>query len=75
MSLPVVSGDLAIRAFLRAGWNRDRQVGSHVILVKPNQSTVLSVPLHRELAPGTLRSLIRASGMSVPEFQESDTTR
>jgi hypothetical protein len=28
----------------------------------------LSIPLHRELAPGTLRSLVRASGMTVEEF-------
>ena len=27
-----------------------------------------SVPQHPELAPGTLRALIRASGMSVDEF-------
>jgi len=28
----------------------------------------LSVPQHPELAPGTLRALIRAAGMSVEEF-------
>ena len=70
MALRVISGDQAIRAFIRAGWARDRQVGSHVILVKPNQPAVLSAPLHRELAPGTLRSLIGAAGMSVTEFQD-----
>jgi hypothetical protein len=29
---------------------------------------VLTVPLHRELGPGLLRSLIRKAGMSVDEF-------
>jgi hypothetical protein len=28
----------------------------------------LSVPQHRELAPGTLRAMIHASGMSVDQF-------
>ena len=70
MPLPVTSGVRAVRAFLRAGWTRDRQVGSHVILVKPGHPAVLSIPLHRELAPGTLRALIRTSGLSIEEFQE-----
>lgn len=68
--LPVISGERAVRTFLRAGWTRDRQVGSHVILIKPGHPAVLSVPLHREVAPGTLRALIRASGMSVQQFQD-----
>ncbi len=70
MPLPVISGERAVRAFLRAGWTRDRQVGSHVILVKHGHPAVLSVPLHREIAPGTLRALIRVSGMSVQQFQD-----
>ncbi|MBL8230348.1 MAG: type II toxin-antitoxin system HicA family toxin [Bryobacterales bacterium] len=70
MPLPVISGERAVRTFLKAGWARDRQVGSHVILIKPDHSAVLSVPLHREVAPGTLRALIRASGMSVEQFQD-----
>ena len=70
MPLPVISGERAVRAFVRAGWSRDRQVGSHLILVKAGHPAVLSVPLHRELAPGTLRALIRASGLSVVQFQD-----
>ena len=68
MALPVISGERAVRAFLNAGWARDRQAGSHVILVKPYNPAVLAVPQHRELAPGTLRALIRSSGMSVQNF-------
>jgi len=66
--LPVVSGAEAVRAFERAGWRQDRQRGSHVVLVMPGHIASLSVPQHRELAPGTLRALVRASGMSVEEF-------
>lgn len=66
--LPVISGAEAVRAFERARWRSDRQKGSHVILLKEGQSASLSVPQHREVAPGTLRLLIRASGLSVDAF-------
>jgi predicted RNA binding protein YcfA (HicA-like mRNA interferase family) len=45
-----------------------RQRGSHMILVKDGHMATLSVPDHREVAKGTLRSLIRASGFTVEEF-------
>jgi len=46
----------------------DRQRGSHVVMLKTGHIASLSIPQHRELAPGTLRSLIRAAGMTVKEF-------
>jgi predicted RNA binding protein YcfA (HicA-like mRNA interferase family) len=66
--LPVISGAEAVRRFQRAGWRVDRQKGSHVILLKQSRIASLSVPQHKELAPGTLRSLVRAAGMTVEEF-------
>jgi predicted RNA binding protein YcfA (HicA-like mRNA interferase family) len=66
--LPVISGAQAVKAFVRAGWRVDRQKGSHVVLLKPGHIASLSVPQHSELAPGTLRALIRAAGLSVEEF-------
>jgi hypothetical protein len=41
-----------------------------MIMVKPGHIASLSVPDHKEIAKGTLRSLIRASGLSVEEFIE-----
>jgi len=66
--LPSVSGAEAIKAFERPGWHQDRQRGSHVVMLKAGEITSLSIPLHREIAPGTLRSLIRAAGMTVEDF-------
>jgi len=66
--LPVVSGAVAAKAFERAGWRRDRQRGSHLVMIKSGHIASLSVPQHRELAPGTLRALIRAAGITVDEF-------
>lgn len=67
-SLPKLSGRAVTKTFGRAGWDLARQKGSHMILVKTGSWVTLSVPDHRELAPGTLRSLIRASGLTVEEF-------
>jgi predicted RNA binding protein YcfA (HicA-like mRNA interferase family) len=67
-SLPSVSGRKVVRAFQALGWQVARQRGSHVILVKEGQMATLSVPDHKEVAKGTLRSLIRAAGITVDEF-------
>ena len=66
--LPVVSGSETVKRFERAGWRIARQRGSHIIMLKTGHIASLSVPQHKQLAPGTLRSLIRASGLSVEEF-------
>jgi predicted RNA binding protein YcfA (HicA-like mRNA interferase family) len=68
--LPVISGSAAVEAFQRAGWRVDGQRGSHAVLLKAGHIASLSVPQHKELAPGTLRSLVRSAGMTVQEFIE-----
>lgn len=67
-TLPKLSGRAVVKALARDGWETARQKGSHIILVKEGSWATLSVPDHREIAPGTLRSLIRASGLTVDEF-------
>jgi predicted RNA binding protein YcfA (HicA-like mRNA interferase family) len=69
MKLPVVSGSEAVKAFRKAGYELDEQHGSHIILRRnapPHRR--LSVPNHKELAKGTLRTLIREAGLTVEEF-------
>jgi predicted RNA binding protein YcfA (HicA-like mRNA interferase family) len=46
-----------------------RQAASHIILTKSGEIVTLSVPDHREVARGTLRSLIRAANLTVDEFK------
>jgi predicted RNA binding protein YcfA (HicA-like mRNA interferase family) len=67
-SLPRLSGRDVVKAFTKDGWQMARQRGSHIILVKTGHMATLSVPDHREVAKGTLRSLIRASGLTVEDF-------
>jgi predicted RNA binding protein YcfA (HicA-like mRNA interferase family) len=66
--LPIISGRAARRVFERSGWKFARQRGSHMVLVKAAAPVNLSVPDHRELDRGLLRSLIRDAEMSVEEF-------
>ena len=69
MKLPVVSGNEAVKAFQKAGYEFDDQHGSHIILRHVNAPhRRLSVPNHKELAKGTLRALIREAGLTVDEF-------
>lgn len=66
--IPLLSGRETVRAFERFGWQVARQRSSHIILVKEGARATLSVPDHKEVARGTLRSLIRAAGLTVEEF-------
>ncbi|HQW51481.1 MAG TPA: type II toxin-antitoxin system HicA family toxin [Tepidiformaceae bacterium] len=66
--LPRVSGAETIRALERAGWRVARIRGSHHVLVRDGSVMSLSIPLHKELAPGLLRDQIARAGLSVTEF-------
>jgi predicted RNA binding protein YcfA (HicA-like mRNA interferase family) len=65
-----ISGIKAVKVFGKAGWTKIGQVGSHVVMVKQGVRVNLSIPLHKELSIGTLRRLIRNSGLSVNKFLE-----
>jgi len=63
-----ISGKEAVKVFQKAGWQVLGQVGSHVVMAKPGVRVNLSIPQHKELSIGTLRSLVRHAGLSVDEF-------
>lgn len=68
--LPRVSGRDVAKALTRIGYEHDRQRGSHIILRQnqyPHRRIV--VPDHNEVAKGTLRSIIRETGLTVEEFK------
>ena len=66
--LPLLAGRRVVQAFVRLGWQVARQRGSHIILVKAGHIASLSVPDHREVARGTLRSLLRSAGVELTDF-------
>lgn len=65
-----ISGEDAIRALERLGFVPVRQRGSHVVLKKqtPEGAVGCVVPLHRELAIGTLRGILRQARVTPEEF-------
>jgi predicted RNA binding protein YcfA (HicA-like mRNA interferase family) len=67
-----VSGAEAIRALERLGFKQVRQRGSHVILKKETAlgSIGCVVPLHRELAIGTLHGILQQAKVLAEEFVE-----
>lgn len=71
LELPVLSGREVARVFEKLGWRKMRQKGSHIIQVKEGLYVTLSVPNHKEIARGTLRSLIRLAGLTVAEFVDA----
>ncbi len=67
--LPIISGDECIKALERLGYYVARTKGDHVRLRCLGRNPV-TVPKHKELDPGTLRSIIRVAELSVKEFLE-----
>ena len=68
--LPVLSARECIAALEKAGFHVIRQRGSHITLRRDNPSARVTVPNHKELKTGMLRSIIRQAGMTVDEFLE-----
>ncbi len=64
--LPRISGSQAIKVFEKLGFVVVRQRGSHAVLRKQDKGCV--IPLHKELAVGTLRSAIRQTGLFPDDF-------
>jgi predicted RNA binding protein YcfA (HicA-like mRNA interferase family) len=67
-TLSNISGKRAVTGFGKAGWRKAGQGGSHLVMTKPGIKANLSIPQHKELGPGLLRSLIRTAGLTVDEF-------
>jgi predicted RNA binding protein YcfA (HicA-like mRNA interferase family) len=58
--LPILSGEEVFKILKRFGYETDHQTGSHRRVTVPN---------HKSIAKGTLRSIIRQVGLSVNEFK------
>lgn len=69
--LPNLSGKEVVKVFENLGWQFSRQSGSHMVLTKDGEMASLSVPNHKEVAKGTLRSLIRAANLTIDEFNKA----
>jgi len=70
--LPSVSGERVVKALKRAGFIELRQKGSHVSLEKRGGDQVFKtvVPMHSQLAKGTLSDILKQCGLKLEEFLE-----
>ena len=66
-----ISGKDAVKVFMKIGYYLDHQEGSHMILYN-NQPGYppLSIPNHKELAPGLLVAQIKRAKLTVNEFNQ-----
>ena len=65
---PLLNAREVVKIFSSFGWQVSRQSGSHIVLVKDGHVATLSVPNHKPVARGTLRSLIQDADLTVSEF-------
>lgn len=68
--LPIISGADLIRALGKFGYEAVRQKGSHVRLRHPSdpQRLPVTVPLHKEIAFGTLRRILRDARITLDQL-------
>ena len=66
--LPIVSGARVVRALEKEGFDVIGTKGSHCKLRREPRTVI--VPLHNEVRPGTLASILRAAGISADRLRE-----
>ncbi len=67
--LPVVSSREVVKAFGKVGYAFDHQRGSHIVLRQVAQPfRRVTVPDHDPIAKGTLRAILRQTGLTIEEF-------
>ena len=68
-NLPLLSSQEIINALQRTGYYVRKQKGSHIRLYHSSRFPV-TVPAHREVDRGTLRSILRTANLTVEEFKK-----
>lgn len=68
VKLPKISGEDLMKALRKAGFKSVRQKGSHVSMQKGPYKTV--IPLHNELARGTLLVILKQCGLSKEQLMK-----
>lgn len=68
--LPVVSGAELVRALEKSGFHVIRQRGSHIVLQRRDAQQTLTtvIPNHKELAKGTLHTILKKVQVSPDEL-------
>ena len=67
--LPILSGKDIIKILERMGFDNVIQKGSHVVMKKGSVGCV--VPMHKEVAIGTLHGILRQANISPEDFMNN----
>jgi predicted RNA binding protein YcfA (HicA-like mRNA interferase family) len=72
VKLKRISGKETVKALERMGFFQARQRGSHVVMKKisPDGAVGCVVPMHKELATGTLHGLLKQANVTPEELEE-----
>jgi len=68
--LPRVSSREVVAALAKAGYEKDKQRGSHIVMrqtAPPHRR--ITIPDHHELVKGLLRAILRQAGLTVEELK------
>ena len=66
--LPQVSGPDVVGALQKLGFTVRRQHGSHIIMRRDSPFAQTVVPNHRQIDRGTLRAILRQTGITAEEL-------
>jgi predicted RNA binding protein YcfA (HicA-like mRNA interferase family) len=66
--LPLLSWREVVKALTKAGFQVERQRGSHLILAKNER--IVPVPKHDQIKRGLLMAIIEEAGLTKEEFQK-----
>jgi len=68
--LPVISGRETVKALGKIGFTIAGRKGSHVRLKRQRdrEALIVIVPMHDELARGTLKSILRQANLTTDDF-------
>lgn len=70
-SLPVVTARQILRALQRAGFSFSRQSASSHAIYRHPDGRFANIPMHAgDLKPGTLKSILATTGLTVDELRE-----
>ena len=66
----MLSGRECVQVLKKQGFEFRRQKGSHIILKNPSSKVTLTIPDHKTLDRGTLRAILRQSGLNIKQFSK-----
>jgi predicted RNA binding protein YcfA (HicA-like mRNA interferase family) len=71
-TLPAVTGKQTVRALERAGFLKDRQKGSHLILIHPQRRVRVVVPMHagKTIKKSLFAGILSEAGLSIEQFRD-----